>query len=381
MPVSRKDGCFLKLLTVVGARPQFIKAAAVSRVLRKTHTEILLHTGQHYDRNMSEIFFDELHIPHPDYNLGVGSASHGRQTGEMLIKIEEILLKEKPDAVLVYGDTNSTLAGALAASKLLIPVAHVEAGLRSYNKAMPEEQNRVLTDHISRFLFCPTETAVGNLKKEGVTENVYNTGDVMTDALFYYRNIAERRFESVAACALKPLFGSPSIPENGYILCTIHRAENTAGGKKLEKILAAFERFPLPAVFPAHPRIQEQLAQLHQTHRYKNIVFVEPVSYLTMIYLTSHASGVVTDSGGLQKEAYLLKVPCVTVRDQTEWVETLVGGWNALAKAETEDILQKTAAASPDETQRRDYYGSGDAAEKISRLLSDTGFTGMDQKG
>lgn len=360
----------MKLLTVVGARPQFVKASAVSRVLRKTHTEILVHTGQHYDRNMSAVFFDELDIPHPDYNLGVGSASHGRQTGEMLIKIEEILLREKPDAVLVYGDTNSTLAGALAASKLLIPVAHVEAGLRSYNKAMPEEQNRVLTDHISHFLFCPTETAVGNLKKEGVTENVYNTGDVMADALFHYREISGRKFESVGLGALNPLFENTSNLNNGYILCTIHRAENTAGERKLENILAALEQLPLPVIFPTHPRIREQLADLQKKHGYKNIRFVEPVGYLYMIYLASHAQKIVTDSGGLQKEAYLLKVPCVTVRDQTEWVETLHGGWNILAAANTEDILQKAARVRPDEAQWRACYGGGDAAEKISRFLS-----------
>lgn len=358
----------MKIMTVVGARPQFVKAAAVSRKLREENTEILVHTGQHYDENMSGIFFDELHIPKPNFNLGVGSGTHGKQTGEMLIKIEELLLKEKPDAMLIYGDTNSTLAGSLAASKLHIPVAHVEAGLRSYNRLMPEEQNRVLCDHISTLLFCPTETAVNNLKKEGITEGVYNVGDVMCDALYYYREIAKNRFSDFSM--LKYIEPKPGEIEKDYYLATIHRAENTDGSVSLEKILLAFEKFDAPVIFPVHPRTKPLVKKVFLKHNFKNIHFVEPVGYLDMIYLSSNAKKIVTDSGGLQKEAYLMSVPCVTVREQTEWVETLNGNWNILAHPDTEDILKKVHDITPDENARRPYYGFGDAAEKICRYLS-----------
>lgn len=359
----------MKILTVVGARPQFVKAAAVSRVLRRSHTEILVHTGQHYDENMSGVFFEELQIPRPDYNLGVGSGSHGRQTGEMLEKIEELLFKEKPDAVLVYGDTNSTLAGALAASKLHIPVAHVEAGLRSYNREMPEEINRVLTDHVSQSLFCPTQTAVANLEKEGITQNVYNVGDVMCDALYFYRTLAAKKYQGSGLGELEYSEERPGEIKGEYYLATIHRAENTDGSKSLQNILAAFEKFDAPVVFPVHPRTRPIVHSLVQQNNYKNIHFVAPVGYLHMIHLSSNAKKIVTDSGGLQKEAYLLKVPCVTVREQTEWVETLNGGWNVLAHPDTTDILDKVANIKADETKRADYYGDGHAAEKICSYL------------
>lgn len=354
----------MKIITVVGARPQFIKAAAVSRVLRRQHQEILLHTGQHYDENMSEIFFRELDIPHPDYNLGVGSATHARQTAEMLIGIEDVLLNERPDLVLVYGDTNSTLAGALAASKLLVPVAHVEAGLRSFNMAMPEEQNRILTDHLSRWLFCPTQTAVKNLIVEGISAGV-NVGDVMCDALRFYRQAALDRYHAEGPAALRHIIENNAPIGDKWYLATIHRAENTDGEAKLRGILAAFEQFPSPVIFPVHPRTRGIVTLLHSQNRYANIHFVEPVGYLYMLYLASQARKVVTDSGGLQKEAYLLGVPCVTVRRQTEWVETLNGGWNVLADARTEDILAKVSRSAPDRTARVDYYGDGHAAEKI----------------
>ncbi|HEX2937819.1 MAG TPA: UDP-N-acetylglucosamine 2-epimerase (non-hydrolyzing) [Ruminiclostridium sp.] len=358
----------MKIMTVVGARPQFIKAAAVSRVLRKENTEILVHTGQHYDENMSGIFFEELKIPKPDFNLGVGSASHGKQTGEMLIKIEELLLSEKPDAMLVYGDTNSTLAGALAASKLHVQVAHVEAGLRSFNKLMPEEQNRVLTDHISDILFCPTGTAADNLRKEGITSGVYEVGDVMCDALYFYKSIAEKQYHDFNL--LESLFDKPSANLNrGYYLATIHRAENTDGAESLKKILAAFENFDAPVIFPVHPRTRPLVASLQNENNYKNIHFVAPVGYIYMLYLAFNAKKIVTDSGGLQKEAYLLKVPCVTVREQTEWIETLRGGWNILAHPETDDILRKVSDTKADPTLRGDYYGDGHAAEKICEIL------------
>jgi UDP-N-acetylglucosamine 2-epimerase (non-hydrolysing)/UDP-GlcNAc3NAcA epimerase len=359
----------MKILTVVGARPQFIKAAAVSRVLRRDNEEILVHTGQHYDENMSGIFFEELQIPLPDYNLGVGSASHGRQTGEMLIQIEELLLKEKPAAVLVYGDTNSTLAGALAAVKLHIPVVHVEAGLRSYNREMPEEINRVMTDHVSQFLFCPTQTAVTNLKNEGLTEGVYDVGDVMCDALMFYRELADKHYGGTVTGDLEYIAPKPCEINSSYYLATIHRAENTDGKTALESILAALEQLDAPVIFPVHPRTRPIVLSLLSQHHYKNIHFVAPIGYLNMIYLTSNAKKIVTDSGGLQKEAYLLKVPCVTVREQTEWVETLRGGWNVLAHQDTNDIASKIANLSADVSLHNDYYGNGKAAEKICEII------------
>lgn len=359
----------MKILTVVGARPQFIKAAAVSRVLRRAHTEILVHTGQHYDENMSDIFFKELDIPRPDYNLGVGSGSHGKQTAEMLAGIEEILLKEKPGCVLVYGDTNSTLAGTLAASKQLFPVAHVEAGLRSFNMKMPEEQNRVLTDHISKWLFCPTQTAVLNLAAEGIRNGV-NVGDVMCDALRFYRRAALEKYGGAGLSQLTPIVPNEQAPaEGGWYLATIHRAENTDGSGRLARILEGFEQLPLPVVFPVHPRTRGLVEQLCGQRSYRNILFVEPVGYLHMLYLTAGARKVVTDSGGLQKEAYLMKVPCVTVREQTEWVETLQGGWNVLAKPQPEDIVLKATQVKADEGAYANYYGDGRAAEKIVDAL------------
>lgn len=358
----------MKIVTVVGARPQFIKAAAVSRVLRQRHQEILVHTGQHYDTNMSDVFFEELDIPRPDYALGVGSGSHGHQTGEMLAKIEDVLLKERPDRVLVYGDTNSTLAGALAAAKLLIPVAHVEAGLRSYNRAMPEEQNRVLTDHLADLLFAPTQAAVRCLAKEGVARGVHLVGDVMCDALYDYRALSEQTCGAQTLEKLENLFPTAPAVTGGWVLATIHRAENTDGAKRLAPILAALERAPFPVIFPVHPRTQGLVRTLWRRESYHNIRFVAPVGYLQMIWLTAHARHIVTDSGGLQKEAYLLGVPCITVREETEWVETVQSGWNALAAADTQDILQKLAAPAP-QGQRPPFYGDGHAAEHITALL------------
>lgn len=359
----------MKVMTVVGARPQFIKAAAVSRVLRSKHTEILVHTGQHYDANMSQVFFDELDIPKPDYNLGVGSGSHGKQTGLMLIKLEELIFRIKPDFVLVYGDTNSTLAGALAASKQLIPLAHVEAGLRSYNRAMPEEINRVLTDHVSERLFCPTATAVDNLAAEGVRDGVYNVGDVMCDALMYNRELSEKKYAGAGLELLEPVYGDLPSREDGYYLATVHRAENTDGETKLSRILSAFERLDSPVVFPVHPRTMELVCDLCRKNSYRNILFSQPVGYLYMLYLAGGAKKIITDSGGLQKEAYLMGVPCVTVRPQTEWVETLRGGWNTLSCAESNEIIEKVLNRTPAAALRENYYGDGRAAEKICGLL------------
>ncbi|MDW8234486.1 MAG: UDP-N-acetylglucosamine 2-epimerase (non-hydrolyzing), partial [Roseiflexaceae bacterium] len=309
----------MNIVTIVGARPQFIKAAAVSRVLRLRHREVLVHTGQHYDANMSAVFFDELGIPPPDVNLAVGSASHGAQTGAMLAKIEEVLLAECPDWVLVYGDTNSTLAGALAAAKLHIPVAHVEAGLRSFNRAMPEEINRVLTDHISDLLLCPSETAVENLAREGITRGVVLIGDVMADAL---RLAVERADDSVLE--------SSGVQQGSYALATVHRAENTDDPLRLQGILTGLTLLDMPVIFPAHPRARRAIAALGWTPP-AHMRLIDPVGYLNMIALMRGARVVLTDSGGVQKEAYWLGVPCVTLRDETEWVETVTCGWNTLA--------------------------------------------------
>ncbi len=358
----------MKIVTIVGARPQFIKAAAVSRVLRRENTEILVHTGQHYDSNMSDIFFEELHIPKPDYNLGIGSGSHAKQTADMMIGIEKILKDETPDYIMVYGDTNSTLAGALAASKILIPVIHVEAGLRSYNRAMPEEQNRVLTDHISEILFCPTDTAVAHLKEEGIIRNVYQVGDVMCDAVMYYSKEMEKLDRKYFFSRLNGLYSAIEPLERWY-LATVHRAENTDTTQKVNEILAAFEEFSSPVIFPVHPRTKPIVNALVEEHKYRNIIFVEPIGYLDMLYFTKNAVKVVTDSGGLQKEAYILETDSVTVREQTEWVETLEGNYNILCKPLKEDILEKVYHTEVSKDKRRALYGQGNAAEKISNVL------------
>lgn len=358
----------MKIVTVVGARPQFIKAAAVSRVLRKENIEILVHTGQHYDSNMSDIFFEELHIPKPDYNLGIGSGSHAKQTADMMVGIEKILQDEMPDYIMVYGDTNSTLAGALAASKILIPIIHVEAGLRSYNRAMPEEQNRVLTDHISEILFCPTNTAVSHLKEEGITRNVYQVGDVMCDAVLYYSKEMEKLDRKYFFGRLKGLYGVIEPLEKWY-LATVHRAENTDTSEKVEEILAAFEEFTSPVIFPVHPRTKPIVSDLVEKHKYRNIVLVEPIGYLDMLYFTKNAVKVVTDSGGLQKEAYILGTDSVTVREQTEWVETLEGNFNVLCSPKKEDIIEKVYHTEVSKDKRKALYGQGDASEKICNIL------------
>jgi len=361
----------MKIVTVVGARPQFIKAAAVSRKIREYSEEILVHTGQHYDSNMSELFFQELHIPSPDYNLGVGSGTHGKQTAEMLQGIEEILIKEKPDYLMVYGDTNSTIAGALAASKLLIPVIHVEAGLRSFNMAMPEEQNRILTDHISKYLFCSTDTAVENLHREGITKGVYNIGDVMCDAVMYYSNLIDEKSKEEYFADLKYIFGERGAVERWY-LSTVHRAENTDDVSKIKTILSSYEKLDAPVILPAHPRTRRMIQQVNDELQLKNTICVEPIGYLEMLYFTKNAVKVVTDSGGLQKEAYILDTPCVTLREQTEWVETLNGNHNILAHINEADILDKILNTRVSE-QKENYYGNGDAAEKLCSIIFSEG--------
>lgn len=353
-----------KIVTVIGARPQFVKASVVSKELRKKFKEIIIHTGQHYDKNMSDIFFDELSIPKPDYNLGVGSGSHAYQTGMMLIEIEKVLIKENPDYVLVYGDTNSTIAAALAASKLLIPVIHIEAGLRSFNRNMPEEQNRILTDHISSILFAPTDEAINNLKKEGINKNVFNVGDVMCDSVLFFSERVNKN-----DIKLIPIYEEKKY--NKWYLTTIHRAENTSNNENLFQILKALNDLDELVIFPVHPRIKKMIDELENENHYQNIYFIEPVDYLTMLYLTKNSKKVITDSGGLQKECYILDVPCITVRDQTEWVETLNNGYNVLAKPEYNDLYNKIINSEIKNKNKINYYGDGHASKKITDILFD----------
>jgi UDP-N-acetylglucosamine 2-epimerase len=345
----------MKVVSVVGARPQFIKAAAVSRVMRQQHHEILVHTGQHYDENMSAVFFTELDIPFPDVNLGIGSGGHGAQTGAMLIRIEEVLLREHPDRVVVYGDTNSTMAGALAAVKCHIPVAHVEAGLRSFNRAMPEEINRVVTDHVADLLLCPSQTAVDNLAAEGVIQGVHLVGDVMADVLMLAAEHAPSHSDVLDRLRLTP---------RGYLLATVHRAENTDDPDRLRSILAAFLEISEPIVFPVHPRTRKRIAELNISLDRPNLHVIEPVGYLDMVMLEQSARLIMTDSGGIQKEAYWLRVPCLTLRDETEWVETVALGWNHLVGANTQSILEAVASFIPPD-EHPVLYGAGQAAQRI----------------
>lgn len=350
----------MKIASVVGARPNFVKLAPVSRELRKRFDEIIIHTGQHYNYEMDKIFFDDLGIPAPMYHLGVGSGSHGYQTGEMLKKIEEILLQEKPDVVLVFGDTNSTLAGALSAAKLHINVAHVEAGLRSYNRRMPEEINRVLVDHCSDLLLCPTKTAVDNLKNEGITEGVHLTGDVMVDAQRDCLSIAEKKSKILETLGLEP---------KEYYLATIHRAENTDDPERLGSIVRALKELE-EVVFPCHPRAEKYLKKLGLWESLnEQVKVIKPVGYLDMIMMEKDARKILTDSGGVQKEAYLLGVPCITLRDETEWVETVEDGWNVLAGADTDRIALLTREFNPRRRQR-DVFGPGDASIRIAEKIA-----------
>lgn len=364
----------MKLITIIGARPQFIKAAPFSEEFRKNNEEILVHTGQHYDSNMSDIFFEELGIPKPDYNLGIGSGMHGKQTGRMLEAIEEIIVKEKPDGLLVYGDTNSTLAGALAASKLHIPVYHVEAGLRSYNKLMPEEQNRILTDHISDLLLCPTQTAVDNLEKEGIRQGVINTGDIMYDTVLRNIDFAEAKYSHDKWIEELEMNNDISIGfgEKEYYLATVHRAENTDNVEKLTDIFKVFTKLDKPVILPLHPRTKKLIEDLD--FNLDNIIIVKPVGYLLMLFLTSKAYMVITDSGGLQKEAYFLKTPCTTLRDQTEWVETLVNEWNVLSDIDIETMKEKIERKlNCLQYPQPENFGDGKAAKKICEAVINGG--------
>jgi UDP-N-acetylglucosamine 2-epimerase len=322
--------------------------------------EILIHTGQHYDHNMSELFFKELDIPRPDFNLGVGSGFHGWQTGQMLVRIEEVLLEHRPDWVLVYGDTNSTLAGALAAVKLHIPVAHVEAGLRSFNRRMPEEHNRVLTDHAADLLFCPTQTAMDNLVAEGMTQGVHLTGDVMYDAVLYNSDLAESRSDVLVRLGLAP---------KEYLLATVHRPQNTDDAGALSNILTAFGRLEEAVVFPAHPRTQAALGR-DDFQLPANVRLIDAVGYLDMLMLEKHARLILTDSGGVQKEAYFFAVPCVTLREETEWVETVAAGWNVLAGADPTRIVTAARELAP-LGEPALVLGDGQAAARCVSLLEE----------
>jgi len=374
----------MKIVTIVGARPQFIKAAVVSRAIANFNkdvtsssllvTEVIVHTGQHYDRNMSDVFFEEMNIPKPDYFLDINGLSHGAMTGQMLEKIETVFVKEKPDMVLVYGDTNTTLAGALAAAKLHITVAHVEAGLRSFNRKMPEEINRVLTDHIANLLFCPTKQSVENLKTEGIIKkelaagnnngcslgqnpNACLVGDVMLDAAIYYKEYAR-----------KPQL---VLPEK-FILATIHRAENTDNTVRLESIFDGFKKIgkEVPILLPLHPRTRKMIETL-DLKASDSIKIIDPVGYLEMIYLLENCMLIMTDSGGLQKEAFFFKKHCITLRDETEWVELVEHGFNSLAGAETDNIYDAyKAIIQTDLDFNIKLYGDGKAGEKIIKILT-----------
>ena len=350
----------MKAVTIIGARPQFIKASAVSSLLRKHHTEVLVHTGQHYDANMSDVFFEELGVPSPDYHLNIGSGPHGAQTGAMMREIEVVLMKERPDLVLVYGDTNSTLAGAIAASKLRIDVAHVEAGLRSFNRNMPEEINRVVTDHVSSLHFVPSETAKEQLAREGVSHGVYVVGDVMLDVV--------RRVSNMDTTS-STVFARMELTPGEYCLCTVHRAENTDDPLKLSSIFEGLEASGKKVLVPLHPRTEKKMKEF-KIRPAGNVRLVGPVGYLDMVRLQKHARCVLTDSGGVQKEAYYLGVPCVTLRNETEWVETVAAGWNILAGTKPSAIVRALREHETPPQHRPDLYGNGTAGKTIVDILT-----------
>ena len=358
-----------KILTIIGARPQFVKAAILSRLIRSDEWkalfhETILHTGQHYDENMSEIFFRDMQIPKPDIQLHIGGTTHGAMTGQMLIEIEAALIRVKPDMVLVYGDTNSTLAGALAASKLNIPIAHVESGLRSYNMRMPEEQNRILTDHLATWLFCPTVTAVKNLSREGIASGLYQVGDIMLDAtLFYQRVLAIEEQQGKNRLSNLNL---KHIPEY-FLLATIHRAENTDNITRLTQIVEALNEVSCDIILPLHPRTRKKLSESNIVLG-DNITAIEPIGYLEMLALELRAEAIITDSGGVQKEAYFLRKPCITLRDETEWIETLENGWNILVGADKEKIIN-TCNLKETPINQSNFFGTGDTGSKVLKRL------------
>jgi UDP-N-acetylglucosamine 2-epimerase len=351
----------MRVLSVVGARPQFVKAALLSAELaRRGVQEIVVHTGQHYDRAMSDVFFEELQLPAPAHHLGVGSAGHGAQTGEMLKRLEPVVQEEAPDWVLVYGDTNSTLAGALTASKLHVPLAHVEAGLRSFNRQMPEEINRIVADHVADLLLAPTAHAAKQLEREGVTQGICVVGDLMVDlAIQAAAGVPER----------PPILDRFRVQPRGYCVTTIHRASNTDDSHAFRRILEGLRRIDLPVIFPVHPRTL-RIAREAGTGEGDNIILCEPLSYAEMIALVAKSAILLTDSGGLQKEAFVLKIPCVTLREETEWIETLEDGWNVLAGNDPQKIA--AAAIRPTPMRQGTPYGDGHAARNIVDALLNT---------
>jgi UDP-GlcNAc3NAcA epimerase len=356
----------MKILTIVGARPQFIKAAAVSRIIKNSFLdsieEVILHTGQHFDDNMSQIFFDELQIPVPKYNLEIAGGGHGAMTGRMLELIEGILIEERPDCVLVYGDTNSTLAGALAAVKLHIRVAHVEAGLRSFKMSMPEEVNRILTDRVSQILLCPTNVSVRNLANEGIINGVHNVGDVMFDVAIYFRDVAKINSIALSNFDLQP---------GKFALATCHRAENTDNPIRLSSIVSALAEISeeLTVILPLHPRTRILLSRYGLEKKLGKVKVVNPLPFLDMVSLEQAAKVILTDSGGVQKEACFYGVPCITLRDETEWIETVEGGYNRLVGASKQKIVAAYANTSPLRLGVPAIYGDGNAAEKIIHIL------------
>lgn len=352
----------MKIVSVVGARPEFIQTTPISRALRETgrHQEILVHTGQHYDYLMSQTFFDDLGIPAPDYNLEVGSGSHARQTAEILTRMEEVLLKEQPDLVMVRGDTNSTLAGALAASKLYIPTAHVEAGERSFERRMPEEINRLVADRLADLHFCVSRVAIQNLAAEGITASVYWVGDVMLDAMLQNRLIAQRKSHILERLDLKP---------GAYALTTIHRAANTDDPLRLRQIVDIFNSVNETVVFPAHPRTRKALAQLGVEFK-PHVKLIDPVGYFDIITLEDSARLIATDSGGVQREAYFLGIPCLTLRDETEWSETVAVNWNKLVGTNPEEVLAAWFSFTPP-AERPPIFGDGTAGQRIVQILEE----------
>ena len=349
----------MKIVTIIGARPQFVKASVVSQAIRQAgYTEILVNTGQHYDDNMAQIFFEEMGIPKPDHNLGVGSGTHAEQTAASMLGIEQVLIAEQPDWMIVYGDTNATVAGALVAAKLHVPIAHIEAGLRSYNRDMPEEINRIVTDVLSQKLFVPTAVAAANLEREGILQGVHIVGDVMVDALQTYTKVAEQR---------STIMEQLDLVRAAFILMTIHRPSNADHNDRLRQILEQVGKSGIPAVFPVHPRSSQRVNELIREIS-GDIRLIDPVGYLDMMLLEQQAKMIITDSGGVQKEAYLHKTPCLTVRSETEWVETVRDGWNYLVGHKLY-LIPQLIQHFPEPANWSAHYGSGTAAQTIIKLL------------
>ncbi len=351
-----------KIVHIVGARPQFIKMSSLFSVLKDSYDQVIIHTGQHYDFDMSDIFFDQLNIPEPDYNLEIGSGKHGEQTAKIIIRLEEKLIKEKPSIVIVYGDTNSTLGAAIACSKLNIPIAHVEAGVRSFNRKMPEEINRIITDKVSTLHFAPTKTAVDNLAKEGIKGLVFNTGDIMYDILKKNLTKIEHR---------KSLLKEYNLKEGEYVLVTIHREANT-DRENLEKIVSALSLIEEPVIFPLHPRTKKRLVQYNLLHKLigkRNIQIINPVGYIEMLILEKFSKLIVTDSGGIQKEAYIIGIPCITLREETEWIETVNDGWNIIVGNDAKKILEGVKEFHP-RGRRKNVFGDGNSALNMKKIIT-----------